>query len=61
MNKGVQQEATGGSYAKMPGNQKVHDSLIFEKMMRDKMRKMGPLEKNSTEYNRNKNAAFRKT
>ena len=61
VNKGAQQEATGGSYAKMHPNKKVHDSLIFEKMMRDKMRKMGPLEKNSTEYSRNKNAAFRKT
>ena len=45
----------------MPPSQKVHDSLIFEKMMRDKMRKMGPLEKNSSNYSRNKNATFRKT
>lgn len=29
---------------------KVQNSSVFEKMLRDKMRKLGPLEKHSTEY-----------
>ena len=49
--------STAGNYGNLPPK-KVHDSLIFEKMMRDKMRKLGPLDKNSKEY---RNASFRKT
>ena len=36
---------------------RVHDSLIFEKMLQDKMRKLGPLEQSSTEF---RNAAFKR-
>ena len=33
---------------------KVHDTTIFEKMLRDKMKKVGPMERHSTHFRNSK-------